>query len=353
MQQVQEYIRALMKVGNLNENEAKSLVYYSTMTWSDEPTIRPIVNLNGETATGKSGIMRQMLPWCCESKWVNARNMTSAQLRDELADVKTAFVEEADKAKNPEEAENWYQQRYDESGRELRYRRQTVNNRGSRNINQMETHCHSGHTVLHTQGEFTSCQMERRTLRININKDSSRLYTTTRGLSGEPLAQIAKEVDWDAPIQQDASNSAWDVYLLLMRVAAHLGDDDYLAYAKEQIALKTEADNDSKTFEPKGVVLSEIATLYKEALGQGRGHVAITSVTQRVKDRGYLYNERQVTGNARVLGFGIVRPHNKAHIRVVSKEELLDIAARMGLERELFEEIDTPLMKSKRIPYAS
>ncbi|MFC1956673.1 hypothetical protein ACFLVY_00010 [Chloroflexota bacterium] len=117
------FIEALMKAGNLDINQAKTLVYYCIVTWSDEPKIRPIIDLKGESGTGKNGIMKQMKDWCAYARWINARNMTSAELRDSLADTKTVFVEEADKTKNPGESENWYQMRYEDTGRVISYRR--------------------------------------------------------------------------------------------------------------------------------------------------------------------------------------------------------------------------------------
>ena len=60
MQRVKQFIEALMKAGNLTENQAKMLVYYCIMTWSDKPRIRPIFDIHGESGTGKNGIMRQL-----------------------------------------------------------------------------------------------------------------------------------------------------------------------------------------------------------------------------------------------------------------------------------------------------
>ena len=108
LEKVRPFIDSLMGASNLDENQAETLVYYCVMTWSDEPNIRPIIDLNGESGTGKNGIMKQIKDWCREPKWINARNMTPTQLRNELADTVTAFVEEADKTTSEKESENWY-----------------------------------------------------------------------------------------------------------------------------------------------------------------------------------------------------------------------------------------------------
>ena len=145
--QVEPCTVAMMGAGNLNRNQSKALIYYCAMTWSDEPKIRPIININGESASGKSGVMKQMKVWSKAPVWITARNMTPATLRDSLADTVTVFVEEADKTTDPIKAENYYQNRYDESGKAIPYKRQTVNEKGYQ-INVDETHNHFGYTIL-------------------------------------------------------------------------------------------------------------------------------------------------------------------------------------------------------------
>jgi len=349
MKRIMPYVEALKKAGNLDENQAKTLVYFCIMTWSDEPKIRPIVNLNGETGTGKNGIMKQMMPWCHDAKWIVGREKTSAQLRDELANTTTAFVDEADKTNDPKSSENWYQLRYEETGKNFSYRRQKLNRSGD-SVSEQVTCNHFGYTVLHTQNEFQSGEMERRTLRIRIYKNSDRLYVITEGLSHGILAQIANEIDWHSPVNQNVSNSAWDVWLPFMRVAAHLKDSEFLEYAQRQIELKNEEDNLSKVFEPIGVVFSEICELYEQALSSGKKHIEITSIRPKIKDRGYDFNERQITAIARILGLTVVYPHNKAHIKVEGEYKLKEVADKLGVS--ITEDIDTPL-KSLRLTYVN
>ena len=74
------------------------------------------------------------------------------------------------------------------------------------------------------------------------------------------------------------SNSAWGVWLPLMRVAGFLRDREFIRYAKGEILQKTESDDDTKVFEPKGVVLSEIAGLFIDALDGQESHIAITDI---------------------------------------------------------------------------
>ena len=330
LEQIKPCIEALMGAGNLNENQAKILVYYAAMTQSDVPKIRPIIELNGESGTGKNAIMKQIKDWCRDSVWINARNMTSAQLRDELADTVTAFVEEADKTTDPKGAENWYQHRYEETGKEISYRRQRLNSRET-SIYRQETHNHFGYTVLHTQTPFQSAEIDRRVLRITIFKVDNPQYKVTENVrASSKLVELGCYVDLNKDLEGTLGGSAWDVWLPLMRVADYLGDSIFLEYVREQIKSKAEEDNLSRIFEVKGIVLSEIAPLYETSLHDNHSKIAITEIKPKIKERDYLLNERQIVKLARDLGFTLVYPKNKAHIKVTSMRELQEIFEKSG-----------------------
>jgi len=204
MKRIEPYLSALQRAGNLDLNQAKIIAYYCVMTHSEKPKKRPILNICGESGTGKTGIQRQVLPWCNGSKWINARNKTAAQIRDDLADVTTAVIEEIDKTLQPRECENWIQQRYDEGGICVTYKRPPAFT--------SEDHNHFGYTIVHTQNAFKCIELDRRTIKIPIFKDSQRPYKLSDGLDGKVLAEIAQEVDWEKEIVQPVSNSAWDAW---------------------------------------------------------------------------------------------------------------------------------------------
>lgn len=342
MKRILPLVDALMRASNLSENQAKTLIYYCLMTWSDEPKKRPILVLDGESGTGKNDLMGMMYDWCRHetgepgkrTEWVNADRMSEATLRDQLADKTTVFVEEADKTVDPAKSEGWYKIRYEETGRGKKYRRQTVNSRGYM-ISKEETHDHYGYTVLHVQNAFQSTEMDRRTLRVTIFKDNSRKYKVIKVPINEVPMEIAEETDWDAEIEQEYSGSAWDVWLPLMRTAKTVDDTEWLEYARKQIDLKTQEDALSKVYEPKGIVLSEIIPLYRAALDKNvmpklPNRIAITEVRKAIAERGYNYTEKQIAKAARDLGFRVYYPQNKAHIKVEGEELLKSIGARAG-----------------------
>jgi len=331
-EQIRPYVDALMHVSNLDVNQAKTVLYYCAMTWSDKPPIRPILNITGESETGKTRILQMITSWCYEAKFIKASNKTEAQMRDDLADAKTAIIDEADKTKAPKECENWYQVRYEKTGIGLSYRKQTLDSKGS-SISRPETHNHFGFTIMHTQNPLGTPEMDRRTIRIVIFKDSRKDYYTTDIDKKLLLSLITLgcSVGFTKPIEGAHSTGAWDVWLPLIHIADYLGDTAYIEYAKQQIVLKTEDNQETKLYEPKGIVLAEVAELYDQALEVGQTAISITDVRKAIRERECLLVERQIVKLARDLGFTIVSRQNKAFIAVVSRAQLNAILDKAGV----------------------
>ena len=321
------YLDVLMQVGNLNEHQATTLVYYCIMTRVNDLKIRPLLEIHGVSGTGKSSIMRQMELMCNKPKRIDGKNKTPARFRDELADAPLVFIDEVDKVQDLSDAENWLQYRYDDSGLEVRYKKMNVYTNTKSEIpkavpeTQLTNFC--GFTVMHTQNSFKSAEMGRRTIRVTVRKNPRRKYTQPTKLRINTLRKIADSVNWHGEIEQEYSNSAWDAWLPFLRIAQFLGDEEYIQYVKEQIDAKTEEEEMSNSFEPSELILEEISALYQHHLEQGGTHIPIMDVRQRLLARGYpSINERQIATEARDFGFQIVKPHNRSNIKVNSQKEL-------------------------------
>ena len=337
--QVQPYIDALMQVSNLTNNQAKTLVYYCIFTWCRRPKAKPLLNINGDTGTGKNSLMKQIKDWCYRPVWIKAENITAPNLRDSLANTGTAFVEEADKAKTPKECEMWLKARYDDTSASMPYNAQRTNAKNA-NYNVHVTANHFGYTILHTQNPLQSIELDRRIIRIDLIKDTSRGYgAPTTTLNNDVLEKIAGAINWD--VEVDGSGGALDCWLPLMKVAGYLEDHDFVNYAFTCVDEKTAESNESKVFEPKGVVLSEIITPYQEALGNHTAKIPIQAISKSIKAREVAFHpdERQVAAIARQLGFEVYHPQNKAHIKVISREHLVSILERQGLSADILTEV--------------
>ena len=340
MRPIDPYIEAISKASNLEEKYAETIVFWAIMTWTDAPTIRPILDINGESGTGKSHLMKMIFPWCQNPHWVDGLDITTASLRDELDGKWAVFVEEADKAKEPRNAEKWYQERYQPTFGEKRFRRQMYDGNG-RNYNEEAVGHFFGPMIMHTQNVFTSMEIERRILRIPIFKNSDRDYQLTTGLKSAPLHAIAEQVQWDAKLSIASANSAWDTYMDYVRIADYLGDQEYLDWVSEKIEEKKEEDDMTKLFEPKGVVLSEATPLYVAGLRNDRRRIPVTEITENVCRR-LKMDERQVCKVLRQLKFKIEKPGNKAHVTIEGEEKLRYIAKLNGIDPEELLKCDEP-----------
>ena len=326
LSQVAPYIEALMRVSNLDINQSKTIVYYCVFTWCPNPPYKPLLNLDGETGTGKNRIMEQIKNWCYSPIWIKAENATPATFRDKLAGSGTAFIEEVDKVKEPKlECEIWLKMRYDSTSSSVDYRAQQVNDQRG-NVNRMVNTNHFGYTVMHTQNPFQSIELDRRIIQVHITKNTDRDYTMPRtALGNQVLRGIAQVIPWNAEVP--GSGSAFDCWLPLLRVGGYLADNEFVNYAFNCIEEKTEETNLSKVFEPQGIVLSEIIPRYLECLRRNKIKLPITEVTAAIRDRKVQFypDERQVTKFAKRLGFAVYHPNNKAHIKVSTRENLESI----------------------------
>ena len=204
--EIQPYIDALQRVSNLDENQAKTLVYYSCMVYSDKPRIRPILFIQGESGCGKSELVEQLRMWLQYVKPSNgkrgcvffkASNKSPADIRDQLADTTVAIIDEIGKAKEPIPTENWLQLRYDEKGKNQKYRRGTTKGK-DRLLVLEEYHDHFGYTIVAAQTLFELPETDRRTLRVDIDKDMHRNYEKANdALDSIALIESGQETDWD------------------------------------------------------------------------------------------------------------------------------------------------------------
>jgi len=341
--QVAPYIETIVRVSNLDITQAKTVVYYCVFTWCPNPRHKPLLNYDGETDTGKNDLMMVTKNWCYRPVWIKAENITAATLRDKLANSGTAFIEEADKIKDQKECETWFKMRYDKSSESVTYKAQRTD-RKQRNYNKDVVANHFGYTILHTQNPFQSIELDRRIIRIHILKDTSREYALPEtDLDNTVLRQIANDIDWHR--ETSGSGSAWDCWLPLIRVASHLEDNDFVNYAFECIDAKTEENNQSKVFEPRGIALSEIIPRYLACLRMSQSKIPITDITTLIRNRSLPFypDERQVTGLTKQLGFTVYYPGNKAHIKVISRGELDSIVARHGFSPEILVESEFSL----------
>lgn len=93
----------------------------------------------------------------------------------------------------------------------------------------------------------------------------------------------------------------------------------------------------------KGSVLIQVSIEYIRGLHSGNRLIAITGLRRRLREDKYLVIEREIVRFAKELGFTVVYPHNKAHIKVESEQQLRDIAESAGFSDGFYDEIESML----------
>jgi hypothetical protein len=346
---INPHINALMKASNIDKNKAKTLFYYCMMTWALNEDIhkKPILLITGESGTGKNELMELMYNWCLHEKkdskksrpeWIKGDQITEAQLRDELADTTTAFIEEGDKAKVLKDAENWYKLRYDETSRQKSYRKYSLN-KYMKSVYTDEMRNHFGFTVIHAQNPFQTPEFQRRTITVNIEKDETKTYKKSPVVLDPIISDICHEkIHWSSKLEFNLSGSAWDCWEPFLRIATFLDDKKYIEYVFDSIKLKKDEDDSNKFFEPKYVVLAEIIPIYLKRLKGNKNKIAITELRDLVKKRDANLNEMQISKHARNWGFETYRPGGRTNIKVINKKVLEQIAAKAQIPLEDVEE---------------
>jgi hypothetical protein len=91
---------------------------------------------------------------------------------------------------------------------------------------------------------------------------------------------------------------------------------------------------------PKGQMLIDIAIEYVRGLYSGQRLIPVTFIRHKLKKGKCLLIEREIVAFAKELGFKVVYPKNKAHIRVESEQQLRDITEGAGFSEGFYDEIE-------------
>ncbi|MHA2068354.1 MAG: hypothetical protein ACXABY_28665 [Candidatus Thorarchaeota archaeon] len=234
------------------------------------------LSIVGPKGSGKSQLMTVLEhisfsphPFSCHKK------MTGTALRNEFvaAENKTAVVEEADLFPNRSELEGYIISRVNRSTANLPITEQVQVNKGivwkpmKRNM--------FGATIIHDRHEFADLAAERRTIIIPVKKKKGRFKkiesddTLLKSLS-LPAFSYDKIPDlFKAEEIEDAPLDTWEP---LIRIAASLHDDDWLAWAWSKVVEMGDALSDGQQYELETVALKGVIKGFNDAYG----HLRIT-----------------------------------------------------------------------------
>jgi len=247
------YVLAMTGASGLSENEAKLCVYYALASHFNFENI-PILAFIGATGTGKSEAMKQLFPMV-KGKWIAAK--TTAGLREDLKDVRVAFIDESDKV--------------DEELLTLRFNKETgmVKTNKPQGAGWQEVRENIfGATVLARRTPIADVALRSRCLIIKT-KPKEGNYKRTPDKDLPDSGDLSKAVNWlkkQMNIEQASSGRVNQTWNLLLEVAKY--DPDWLSWANEQIRLEQSNLKGGQGYEPQEAVLKALDALARNAFGK-------------------------------------------------------------------------------------
>jgi hypothetical protein len=247
MMEIAQLVRIFSDVSGLDENQAKTAIYYSMAThklrrfdWF------PALAFIGAPGTGKSKAIDIIERLCFRPLRITCHaTMTAAALRDDMARArnKTALIEEADLYPNRKQLQSYLINRVDRmrtSG--LPVKEQVETETG---VREWRTHHRYmfGATVIHDRRSLDDMAAESRVIVINTIYKEGEYIEPPKSLS------LPKFILGGIPEYFPRSGRALDTWKPLIMVASSVGDTDWLQWANQQIREATDELRDGQACE--------------------------------------------------------------------------------------------------------
>ncbi len=252
---VQSFVDAL----KLPLNTAKQVVYYRLAASKvAESRFFPALAIVGPSGSGKSSIQRgaeSMDP--DSSHWIACMGITSARVRDELAKghKKLSILEEFDQVTDLKAACGYVQARCDVNTASLSINRQlTDNGRFVASVVEL-----FGATILHVRDPLVDPALVSRSITLYTRHED--------GDFSDPLilpgwySNALAEIDWDAPITGFRGGRIFDTWRALAQVAAGLGDEEWLEWARQHVNLLQVRLQEAAGYDLRQLILGKIVQI--------------------------------------------------------------------------------------------
>jgi len=224
---VSELVRVFSSVSGLDNNQAKTAIYYAMATHKIQNyTWFPALAFIGAPRTGKSKALEVMSCLCRKPYWITCHaTMTPASLRDELISSEnkvTALIEEADLYPNRKQLQSYIINRVDKirtSG--LAVKEQVETPSGVKEWRTKNKRAYSA-TVIHDRNSLDDLAAESRAIIINTTYKENTFIDPPRGLTlpNFSLGTI--------PSYFTSKGRAFDTWRPLLEIASGLGDAEWL-----------------------------------------------------------------------------------------------------------------------------
>ena len=244
-------VSLIQSVAGLDENQAKTNVYYATATHGlPQLQIFPVGSMYGPPGTGKSTLLAidEQITY---SPDVIDGKVSKAVLRDSLKPDTTALIEEADDLK-----EKWLFNRYARRTAKTTVKRQLPD--GTWRNEKLNVF---GATVLHRRRPFKDPALHSRSITIRTRKASGVMpfdRNDFRPYAGD-VSAIAKQVPWST-LGVSSGDRIRDTWAPLVAVAVQLGDLNWLVHATEQMELARKQLDTGREEEPSEAVFRALVS---------------------------------------------------------------------------------------------
>ena len=338
--QVSDLVQVYAQVSGLNENQAKTAIYYNMATHHLKAfnwfSVKAYI---GPPGTGKSNAMDLDAQLCYKPHRITCHpSMTKASLRDALVTAKsgTALVEEADLYPNRKELQGLLINRVDKvrtSGMPVKELVET-----DTGLKEWRTYLKSGFgaTIIHDRHSLDDLAAESRVISISTSFKQGNFIPPPTKLS------LPKFSLGSVPSYFDCTGRAFDTWKPLLLVAGGQGDDEWLLWAYAQIHEATDSLKDGHAYEETQAVFGQVIKAYCDNSGMGfvvkedEGLILQSSVVEPLRKEMPYITARTVAKTLAKLGLKVVR-HSGTNKLFTTKEQLTKIAGDIGYVDKVFE----------------
>jgi energy-coupling factor transporter ATP-binding protein EcfA2 len=326
LQIITHYANAITSACGLDDNQAKTVVYWAIATHAIEKLeIMPILIIYGGYGSGKSSLFK-VLKQICHSPMSIDGKVSRAEFRDSLKPNTTALIEEADDI-----SEDWILKRYD------RQISNTSVKRGSASQGWTPEKLNLfGAAVLHRRVPFKDPAVDSRSITIKtIHKPGSYSMVT---LNATDLMNIAAAIDW-LKILPLPGNRAGDTWMPLFQAASVCMDIAWIQYAAGELNKAIKSLKVGQDYEPNLLVISKLTALAIDDKNlQLKPRVALRAIEKGLKDDGEHLNSWQVGRILRDWAFEVKTIGGTRHV-LVDKAHLLEVAKQLGIDDDLLKQM--------------
>lgn len=347
---VEELAMLINKVCGLAINWSKACIYYCMATQKIRNlNWMPVLEIVAPKGSGKSRLIDILRRLCNKAYDICCHDtMTKTSLRNELTKARdrTAVIEEGDLYPRRKELESYLISRVDRNRTSNVPVTQQVNSKDGVAIWVTEKPNVFGATIIHDRHEMVDMAAERRSITINIKQQKGKLFLKPDKACLKALklpdVSLGEVPDYFTMEGTGISGAALDTWEPLIKVAAGLGDDDWLMWALDKVIEMSDSLADSQQFELEQVIFGALVQGY-DGIGVVEGlnatkiaqsRLPLTVVVDIVRKQSQYFDiqAKTIGTQLRKMGFNNIRPVGGRNKILTTLDEIKNIAKEIGYQ---------------------